>query len=561
MVSIAHPIIRCYSAERGSKPEIPKSSGSSGSSSSIPTLVGVLAGLGAGVYGYSFYTGQNPLDLLKIDFITPPSKPAAVEKVKENTLDDTTKTDKTTKIEKNSPAPAAPTPVPAKKEEIPVEAPTPTPSPAPAPAHTPTAPVASPAPTPAPAPVTTPAAVPDNRGYATLPPVPSEKRAEQPQGAATATMNDMIAQSAALRQELDATLLKDLHLLDAPALRTRVAQLAAEFFERTKWEGVRLHQALRLVESEVSKRYIDLLAQQRAELELEANKLLQARENSVFIEASRRSQEAVLQQEEATNKTLRSQAEGFKNVLDASLKKQESELLAQMTEEMNHNLALIREGHVQQMLQVQTTISDLQADLKAFQDAANAISQSKIESVSLHKFSAAVLSLENALQTSLPLEKELSIVRKSSGEDPLVLQVISTIPTSVAKAGAPTVPELKTRFSVVREEVRKIALQPAGLPGMLSAVIGSGLAKLYWAPSGPVKGDGVEEILSRAAHFLDQGRLPEALAELGAIHAEASKSLMSDWLALANGRLVADQAAVVLRSNAIIKHAGIAESS
>jgi hypothetical protein len=215
-------------------------------------------------------------------------------------------------------------------------------------------------------------------------------------------MAEMAAQSAALRQELDATLLKDLHTLDANALRTRVAQLAAEFFERTKWEGVRMHQALRLVESEVSKRFIDLMNQQRAELEVEANKMLQARENDLFLEASRRSQELVLKQEESTNKTLRAQAEGFKAVLDSSLKQQETDLRAELTEEMNHNLAVLRESHVQQMLKLQADLAQIRAEVAAFHAAADAVSSSKVKSVTLHKHSAAVLSLENALKTSAP---------------------------------------------------------------------------------------------------------------------------------------------------------------
>jgi mitofilin len=373
-------------------------------------------------------------------------------------------------------------------------------------------------------------------------------------------MAEMAAQSAALRQELDATLLKDLHLLDAPALRTRVAQLAAEFFERTKWEGVRMHQALRLVEAEVSKRYIDLLAQQRAELEVEANKLLQARQEAMYVEASRRSQESILKQEEATNRTLRAQAEGFKGVLDSALKQQEAELRSQLTEEMNHNLALIREGHVQQMLKVQNDMAALQADIAAFHAAADALDASKAMSAKLHKQSAAVMSLETAIKSSQPLTASLAQVRNSCDGDPLVLALLESIPAAVAKTGVPTVSELKARFAVVRGEVRKIALQPEGLPATLGAMVGSGLASVYWAPQGPVKGDGVEEVLSRAAHALDQGRLPEALGELKDIQQPKMQALMRDWLDLAQARLASDQTAVALRSYAIVRHSAISEA-
>lgn len=47
---------------------------------------------------------------------------------------------------------------------------------------------------------------------------------------------DLAVQSAVLRKELEATLLKDLDQLDERSLRYRIIQLAAEMQERTKWE-------------------------------------------------------------------------------------------------------------------------------------------------------------------------------------------------------------------------------------------------------------------------------------------------------------------------------------
>lgn len=549
------------------------SSASGGSGSSIPTVVGIAAGLAGGVYIYASYTGQDPLALAKA------SLQQAVEAVQGKAAEKsaapavTAKTDKPAEViapsavpaekpnkeatpavvaaVKKETAPATVTPVAAPASAAPVAAPATLPTPAPSAAPV----VAPPAPVPASAPK-------PNRDYLTLPAVPSEIRSMQvPRESVTASLNDLEAQSVALRKELDNTLLRDLNTLDANALRTRVAQLAAEFFERTKWEGVRMHQALRLVEADVSKRYLDLLAQQRAELEVEANKSLQARENGIFLEASRRNQEVIIKQEEMTNATLRAQAEGFKSAMDAALKKQEAELEAQYRDDMNHNLARLREGHVQQMMSVQGQISELQAQIAAFHSAAYAIGSSKVKSVNMHKHSAAVMTLENALKSSAPLGQYLSAVKDSCDSDPLVLAVLSSIPAEVATRGAPTVSELKTRFGVVRSEVRKVALAPEGLPNVIGHVVGSGLAKLYWAPSGPVKGDGTEEILSRAAYCLDQGRLTDALTELDAVSGSTEKGLLSDWYVLAQHRLSADMATVALRSNAIIKHSSIAETN
>jgi hypothetical protein len=43
-------------------------------------------------------------------------------------------------------------------------------------------------------------------------------------------------------------------------------------------------------------------------------------------------------------------------------------LRAELTEEMNHSLALVREGHVQQMLKVQQDMASLQADIAALNE-------------------------------------------------------------------------------------------------------------------------------------------------------------------------------------------------
>ena len=563
--------IRAYSSAP-QKSEPPKQGPpSGGGGSSLPLLFGVVAVAGGGVYGYAQYTGQDLMDILKNPFGTPapstgvvvtPSAPA-VKTTPASVPVPVPVTDKKSaapaaEVKNEVPAAKKET-APAVKIEVPVVASAPAPAPAPVPVPAPTpvpAQAQALAPTPAPA---HPAASSKSSVYSVLPPVPSESRALQPSGVSTATMSEMAKQSAALREELDATLLKDLHTLDANALRTRVAQLAAEFFERTKWEGVRLHQALRLVEAEVSKRYIDLLAQQRAELEVEANKQLHARENELFAEASRRSQDVILKQEESSNRTLRAQAEGFKSVLDDALKKQEAQLRAELTEEMNHSLALVREGHVQQMLKVQQDMASLQADIAAFHAAADALSNNKARTVNLHKQAAAVLNLESALRTSAPLSSALNAVRDASNGDALVMALLDSIPAAAARSGLPTLPELKARFAVVRGEVRKVALQPEGLPAVIGSVVGSGLANLYWAPTGPVKGDGVEEILARAAHELELGRLPEALNEIKDIRQPDMQALMKDWLELAKARLASDQAAVALRSHAIVKFSAVSE--
>jgi hypothetical protein len=56
----------------------------------------------------------------------------------------------------------------------------------------------------------------------------------------------------------------DIDTLDEAGLRTRVAQIAAEFVGRTKWENLRLSQSLKQVEAEVSSKYLMLMLKQRS---------------------------------------------------------------------------------------------------------------------------------------------------------------------------------------------------------------------------------------------------------------------------------------------------------
>ena len=68
-----------------------------------------------------------------------------------------------------------------------------------------------------------------------------------------------------------------------------------------------------------------------------------------------------------------------------------------------------------------------------------------------------------------------------------------------------------------------------------------------------MKGPGAEEVLSRAAFYLERGRLSESLRELDSVSGYA-QVLMKDWKALAQDRLIVDQSIRVLKANAVIRH-------
>jgi hypothetical protein len=66
-----------------------------------------------------------------------------------------------------------------------------------------------------------------------------------------------------LKQHLEESLLANLNNMSDDQLRAEINRLAYELIDRSKWEGMRLHDCLIRVETEVSKKYGDLLEKQR----------------------------------------------------------------------------------------------------------------------------------------------------------------------------------------------------------------------------------------------------------------------------------------------------------
>lgn len=394
------------------------------------------------------------------------------------------------------------------------------------------------------------------KDYSVLPAVPAEARIAAISADANKAVGDVMEelnhQTVELRKELEATLLKDLDKLDAPALRTRCTQLAAEFFERTKWEGVRLHSNVKQIKGELSKKYQDRMAQQRAELELELNKIILEREQDLMAQASIAAKEQMQKQEDAFEKSLREQAQGFTNNITVALEKQAADIREEVSVKANNTITMMRDEHVQQQMLNLQQMSDLSAKVDAFDHFADKIGGLTNESANVHKFSAAILSLETALNRNGPMVKEIAAV-KTYCSDPLVASVAGSLPASLLKAGAPSFLELKIRFSVVKDRVRQSAFAPEGLPDVVGQAVGSFLSKLYWAPTGPVDGSGAEEVLSRATHYLEAGKLDAAVSELDAIGGYG-KIILQDWTTNAKNRLVADQAAKALRAHSIVRH-------
>lgn len=68
-------------------------------------------------------------------------------------------------------------------------------------------------------------------------------------------LSEVAKQTGELKNETERALFRDLEGLDEKALRYRIIQLSAEFFDRIKWEGLRQQQALREAEAIFAQKY------------------------------------------------------------------------------------------------------------------------------------------------------------------------------------------------------------------------------------------------------------------------------------------------------------------
>eukprot|EP01039_Chlorochromonas_danica_P006382 gene6382-7036_t len=388
-----------------------------------------------------------------------------------------------------------------------------------------------------------------------LPEVDAEVILQKRRGSSSSAdlVADMARQTAVFRQQLQDSLLSDLHDLDAPALRARLTSLAGELFERLSWENVRLAGAVRAVEQQEEERYTHLLAQQRRELQIEIDRLLFEKEKAVVQEAAERVREAEDRAEARLQGALRAQGEGFRASLLASLADQQNALQA----ELNEKVALLRKSHNDHLLEMQPRLEELNgALLAAQQEVAEAVRVVKSAATN-HKLSAAVLVLDSLLESGGGAGEgvqALQQLREVAEEEEVVRALLAALPADLlTKKHVPTLADLQVRFQVMRDEVRKVVLAPAGAPKLLGQIVGAVLAKLSFTPSGYLTGPGAEEALARAAFRLDHGDLAACVQELQGVEGYA-QVLMSDWQQLARDRLLVDEARRILRANAVIRH-------
>ncbi|KAG9408028.1 hypothetical protein AC1031_021268 [Aphanomyces cochlioides] len=373
---------------------------------------------------------------------------------------------------------------------------------------------------------------------------------EKAKEASAATKNKVVkkarAEAEALSEELDNTILADIKELDAETLRLRVAQLATEMKNRSKWEAVRMLESLKRMEEEVHAQHAELLRQQDI-----MHKELLARELRL--------------QEEVLTRTARKELNGLREQHDAQLIALVTTQKAQIQAEFDKNLAAlkaesekkIQEQIAQKAREIQAVaqkeqagrIKELEAirvELKAVNELLGRTSDYEAFSHQVHKVSVAALALTNRIEAAAPLHNEIRALRTAGKGDKFIEETIKTL--APLADGAPSVAQLQQRFKQVQKAARQAALVPENSNGLVGHLFANALYFFMIPPGGPIQGDDAEAIFSRADYALRGGDIESALIEMDKL-AGLPREVVSDWVVAAKSRLAVEQTAKVVKAH------------
>ncbi|ETW07746.1 hypothetical protein H310_02188 [Aphanomyces invadans] len=366
-----------------------------------------------------------------------------------------------------------------------------------------------------------------------------------------ATKNKVVkkarAEAEALVEELDHTILADIKELDAESLRLRVAQLATEMKNRSKWEAVRLMESLRRMEEEVHAQHAELLRQQDV-----LHKDLLARElrlqEELITRNARHELEGLRAQHEAELKAL---VDAEKTVVQAAFDQKLAALQAEADKKL-HDTIVEKTQAIQAAAEHEQAdrihaLEDIRVQVKAVNELLGATSNYEAFSHKVHKVSVAALALTNRIEAAAPLHSEINALRAAGKGDELIEATVKTL--AKFGDGAPSVAQLQDRFKVVQKAARKAALVPeSSQGGMVGHLFANALYFLLIPPGGPIQGNDAEAIISRAEYALRAGDIEAAVVEVDKLSG-LPREVVSDWVAAAKSRLAVEQTAKVVKAH------------
>jgi hypothetical protein len=352
-------------------------------------------------------------------------------------------------------------------------------------------------------------------------------------------IEELKAMSQQAQSQLDDSLLRNVEGLSQEELVVRVRQLAAELNEWGRWEAIRVNAGVRAVQEELANKYRDLMSQQRRELEDRVEQKLLQVEQTLRRKHQDELFDTRLQVKEEAQSMLESQQKIMEEERVQSIER-ETQRLAQEHAVALKDMSLQMEEKLSEFVESQLVeLSMLQRKLDEANNLLDRHQSKESERRHVHDVTGAVLAVSHKMQDSLPLTDEIENLLAVSEHDNFIESLVSAFPSSVTSVGIPTLDDLRLRFASVKQECRKAALVPDNARGMLGHTIGALFATLTFDQKGLVSGEGVEEKLARADHYLDLGNLDLAIRELDTVQGLPGE-ILNFWLTDARTRYQLD---------------------
>ncbi|CAN0158567.1 unnamed protein product, partial [Ectocarpus fasciculatus] len=235
---------------------------------------------------------------------------------------------------------------------------------------------------------------------------------------------------------------QDLKDLDEDSLRFRVAQLATELQERTKWEALRLMDGVQKKEAEISDKYESLLSEQKEMYDGETGRALREQEKELsaeFVEKYGGQLRVHLEhQANEFKEALHANAVAGREALEQELETRHAEVVAELqAQDLDRSEKVVAE--------LRELSSKAENKIMEVEAARNAEEAERLASEKVHRVTHATLSLTERFTSSAPIKKELDNLRRLAGGDALLEAAAESIPADAAAKGIPTVSQLKQR--------------------------------------------------------------------------------------------------------------------
>lgn len=322
---------------------------------------------------------------------------------------------------------------------------------------------------------------------------------------------------------------------------SEVLALRSELESMTKWEAVRLQEAVRAQIVEDSKK----AAKQAA------------------VVAKQHEEEMVRVREEAVtnaNKILNERTAAMKRRLVAERDEELAKLLKEGEEALRQSVATeYADRERGQTVEREKVLLEAKAQVASLSELFESLANQTERAKAATKRSCAAFMLRQSVFSCGPIGKHLE---EAAGSSELGVLVAASVPESSVRKGVESLDDLRKRFQSASQRGLSVAMVPENYVGTIwGQLLGAVFSRLKIAVEDVDGSDtGNEARIRRARCLVRDGDLVGAIISLDGLNG-LSKDVMQDWLDAAKARVASELAADVLLADAIISQALLSGAS